>query len=430
MKNFFKKLFIREENKELEDKIDKLTEQNKELMIFLQNQAKDNSEKNYLLEASNNPQHITDFEIKNSEIGIKFEAITNEDFIKKLPQIHLNKENQEIISGTLSNLAGGASNTAIASLATRGLFKATADPATLMKLASGGVGSAVVNGGKITQQAGFIQAGSTMFTPMVVFQIASMITGQYYMNNISKQLNAIQEKLDELLNLFHIERQAKLVKSFQFLTEHLNKKDFVIEDFVLIKMILSELTDVREEYFLMLDDSVINIGKSNMYQSVNSLKEAKYISEEFEKTGFIFKMKTSLIADELYHLAKITEFHMNLCYKNPDINRLNLLSRKLDEISNFNRKSLSFNKTVDLYQDIKAETLRRLNYSKNESWFNTEEIHKIELNLRKQFDDFEKDRDSKLSDISKTYKNLSKPFKEKKTIVIDNRTNNVNLYVE
>lgn len=427
---FFKKLFKRKDNKELETKIDKLVEQNKKLMIIVQNQAKDNSDKDDLLEISNNEQTLTNFELKNSGVGIKFNAISNDDFIKKLPQIHLNKENQEIITGTLSNLAGGASNTAITSFATQGLFKATADPSTLMKLASGGVGSSVINNGVITQQAGFMQAGSTMFTPMIVFQIASMITGQYYMNNISKQLNSIQEKLDELLNLFHIERQAKLVKSFKFITENLNKKSFAIEDFVLIKLILSELTDVREEYFLMLENSVQSIKNNNKYVSINSLTEAKYISNEFYKTGFIFKMQTSLIADELYHLAKITEFHMNLCYKNPDINRLSLLSDKLTEITNFKQEDLSFNKTVKLYNEIKNDTLYWLNYSKNESWFNTEDIKKIGRELTLQFNDFEKNRNIKLSNISNTYGNISKPFMEEKTIVIDNRTNNIKLYIE
>lgn len=428
--SFLNKLFKRRDTKELETKINKLVEQNSKLIFFIQSQTKDNPTNDNLFESSINKQPITNFELKGNQIGIKFNAISSEEFDNKIPQIHLNKENQEIITGTLSNLVGGVSNTAITSFATQGLFKATADPSTLMKLASGGVGSSVVNNGVITKQAGFIQAGSTMFTPMVVFQIASMITGQYYMNNISKQLNSVQEKLDELLTLFHIERQAKLIKSFKFITENLNKRNFVIEDFVLLKVILSELTDVREEYFLMIEDSVKNIRKSNKYVSLSSLKEAKHISNEFNKTGFLFKMQTSLIADELFHLAKITEFHMNLCYKNPDINRLSLLSEKLSEITNFKQEELSFNKTAKLYAEVKSETLHWLNYSKNESWFNTDDIKKIEHNLKNQFNEFEKNRNTKLSTINQTYGNISKPFLEEKTIIIDNRTNDIKLYIE
>ena len=244
---------------------------NKELITdFVTTNHKISKEKSFPSE-----KLITDFEIKNNKTSVKFVAITESEMIKTLPEIYLNKESQESISGTLSNITGGLTNVGITSTATYGLFQATANPATLMQLSGGGVSSAVVNGGQITQQAGFVQAGTTMFTPMIIFQVASVITGQYYMNNISKQLNSIQEKLDELLNLFHIERQAKLVKSFQFITEILNKQTFVIEDFVLLKMILSELTDIREEYFLMVQNSVENIKNNNRYSALNSLSEAK-----------------------------------------------------------------------------------------------------------------------------------------------------------
>lgn len=373
---------------------------------------------------------ITDFEIKNNKTSVKFVAITESEMIKTLPEIYLNKESQESISGTLSNITGGLANVGITSTATYGLFQATANPATLMQLSGGGVSSAVVNGGQITQQAGFVQAGTTMFTPMIIFQVASVITGQYYMNNISKQLNSIQEKLDELLNLFHIERQAKLVKSFQFITEILNKQNFVIEDFVLLKMILSELTDIREEYFLMVQNSVENIKNNNRYSALNSLSEAKKIAQEFEKTGFIFKMKTSLIADELFHLAKMAEFHMNVCYKNPDSNRINHLSKKFEEISKFEINELSFNRTEKLYKEIKEDTLGWIKYSENESWFNQSEIKQIRINIENGFKEFEIVKAEKFVSISKSYKDITSPFNQDKTIIIDNREGKGKLYIE
>lgn len=427
MKNWIRKLFG----------LDEISE------IIIKNNAKTLEQFNHLnnrisLVTNSNNTPIQDetvniingFKIKNGLTEIKFDAIDQKQFINSLPKIYLNKESQETISGTLSNIVGGATNTAITTSATYGLFKATADPSTLMKLSSGGVASAVTGGGKITQQAGFIQQGSTMFTPMVAFQIASIATGQYYMDNIAKQLNSVQEKLDELLNLFHIERQAKLIKSFKFLTEYLNKKNFVIEDFVLLKSIISELTNVREEYFLMLEDSVSEIKKNNEYTSVNSLKEAKKKEKDFEKTGFIYKMKTSLIADELFHLAKLTEFHMNLCYKNPDINRINLISDQLKSITEFNSDNISFHKTKNLYNEIRKETLGWLDTAKDKTWFNTNEITEIKKNLDKQFKTFATERNKKIKSITSTYENVIEPFKENMTIIIDNRNGNSELYME
>ncbi|CAM1368724.1 hypothetical protein [Tenacibaculum xiamenense] len=373
---------------------------------------------------------INSFVVKNKKTSINFDKINEKEFKNKLPKIFLNKENQETISGTLSSIVGASTNVGITSAATYGLFRATANTETLMKLSSGGVASAVTNGGQISKQAGFIQHGSTMFTPMVVFQIASIATGQYYMNNISKQLNSIQEKLDELINLFHIERQAKLVKSFKFLTEYLNRKNFVIEDFMLIKSVISELTNIREEYFLMLEDSVSDILKNNTYTSINSLKEVKRKINDFEKSGFLFKMKTSLIADELFHLAKITEFHMNLCYQNPDINRVNVLAEQLELITKFNSENISFHKTNNLFISVKNDTLKWINRAEKKSLFNTSEVKLLKENFITQFENFITERDKKINSISLTYKNVIEPFQKEKTIILDNRKGNLDIYME
>lgn len=414
--------------KHIDKRIDQLVLQNDLLINFLKDGLNKPIER---IENLGSQELISNIEFKNQEVSIQFDAIKVEDFKTNLPTIYLNKTNQDLISGTLSNVLGGGANTAITSLATRGLFKATADPVTLMKLASGGFGSSVMKGGRITQQAGFIQAGTTMFTPMIVFQIASMVTGQYYMNNISKQLNSVQEKLDELLNLFHIERQAKLVKAFTFISKNLNKKNFVLEDFVLIKIIFSELTDIREEYFLMIDDLVDKIKENNKYETVfSSLAEAKKIAEEFEKTGFIFKMKTSLVADELFHLANITEFHMNLCYKEPDVNRIHLISEKLDEFSKFKKQDFAFYKSQDLYNDIKNNTLKQIKEAKSTSIFSEDKIQHILSNLEGQFNDFDVFKEDKLNSTMKLYYNIISPLRTPKTILIDNRDNDVKMYIE
>ena len=172
------------------------------------------------------------------------------------------------------------------------------------------------------------------------------------------------------------------------------------------------------------------IKENNKYTSVNSLKEAKKKVKDFEKTGFIFKMKTSLIADELFHLAKLTEFHMNLCYKNPDINRINLISDQLKSITNFNSDNISFQKTQNLYNEIRKDTLGWLDTAKDNAWFNTKEITEIKKNLDYQFRAFATERNKKIKSITSTYENVIDPFKNDKTIIIDNRNGNSALYMD
>lgn len=414
---------ISEQNSKLVQNFEKVTTQNDLIIKHFIKQNKDGSTFKDTI--------VTDFMLTNSSTSIKFQAVSDDSFLKELPAVYLNKTEKENISGTLSYLISGGVNTGLTTLATNGLFKATVNPATLMKLSSGGLSSAVMEGGRITQQAGFVQAGSSLFTPMVVFQIASFITGQYYMNNISKQLNAVQEKLDELLSLHHIERQAKLVKAFKFITENLNKKSFVAEDFVHLKLIISELTDIREEYFLMLKDCLTDIEKNNQYSSVNSLKEAKFIANEFRKTGFFFKLRTSLIADELFHLAKITDFHMNISYINPDANRIAIISDKLTELSSFTLNNLAFKKTENLYKEVKESVLDSLFNSHNHSLYHSGNIKDLIFELKGEFEDFEKFKKEELTKIEKTYNDITKVFNDKEnTIIIDNRGKEPKLYLK
>ena len=373
---------------------------------------------------------ISEFEISNELATISFKSIELYELKENLPKIYLDKENQNSILGTISNIVGGSANTGLAALATKGLFKATADPSTLMKLASGGFSSAVREGGKITKHAGFVQASMTMLTPMAIFSIMSIATGQYFMKTITKQLTDVQEKLDELISLHHIERQAILIKSYQFLTEYLNKKYFASEDFVMLKNIISDLTGVREEYYLMIEESVSEIQQSSQYFNMRSKKEAKTKSDIFKKSGFIFKMRTSLIADELFHLAKLTEFHMNLCYKNPDANRVNLIGDQLKSMSNFNSDNISFKKTQTLYINMKNDIDFSLNETMSRSWWHEAEVVEIKTDLVKTLNDFERERNEKLESIASTYRNVIEPFKKEREIVIDTRSGNAELYME
>ena len=336
-----------------------------------------------------------------------------------------------MLFNTLSSVVGATSNVAIASFSTHGLFKATADPSKLMQLSSGGVGSSVTDeGGKIIKQAGFMPAGATIFAPLVIFQLTSMVTGMYYMNGINKQLQNIQNKIDELIKLYHIERQAKLIKSFKFINEYLQRKNFVLEDFVNMKAIINEIANVREDYFLMVEDSYAKIKSSNKYEALSSLKEAKKINSDFKETNIIFKLKNSLIADELYHLAKITEFHMNLCYKSPDINRINVIKDQLENIKSFEEKNICFYKTVNLFHEIKKETLQCFDKALQETWVNEKGIKDIKSNFSKTLNDFEKEKTNKINSIITSYKKTIEPFSKTGTFYIDNRDGNPKIYVD
>jgi hypothetical protein len=375
---------------------------------------------------------IDKFSLKNeqSEEIIRFDLASNKILDENWKQIPIDNSNKENMKGFLSNLLGGSSNVGIVYTATKGLFKATTDPSTLMKLSSGGVGSAVIVNGKISAQAGFIAAGSSIFTPLLIFQFASIVTGQYYMNNITKQLNSIQEKLDELIALFHIERQAKLKKSVIVLTDFINRRNFVIEDFVLIKLIISELYDIREEYFIMISNSIDVIKRNNKYSEFNSLSEAEKIINDFKKEGFFQKLTTSITADELYLFANIVELHMNLSYKNPDINRLSLIQDKVNTISKLDIDSIQLNKTKGIYVEIKEDIMKSINNSINSSWLKKDKIRDLKNTLHSDFNNFEIEREKKLATIQTNSRSITQLFDKEQEVLIDNSGDEPVLYIK
>ncbi len=377
----------------------------------------------------NNP--IKSFNIQNSSYSseVTFNLISNDEIDESWMQIPLSKNNKNDFNHLLLGLIGGSSNIGIYSLATRGLYKATADPKTLMQLSSGGVGSAVTEGGKITGHAGFVSAGSTIFVPLVVFQLASIATGQYYMNTITKQLNTIQQKLDEILKLFHIERQAKLKKSFQLLKDFSSRKAFEVEDFVLLKQILSELVDIREEYYLMLSnikDDYFQEGLSH----ISSKKIAQKLSENFEKSGFFYKLNSSLTADEMYHLGKMIEFYMNLCSKDPSINRINRINEISDEIRSYKNQDFMYIKTKKIYSQIKKNLIARLNEARDNAIFKEQEIKDMIKSYKNMFDKFEKEKNKRFKSLNDKYLEITRPLEKKNEILIDNRNESPVLYIK
>lgn len=180
----------------------------------------------------------------------------------------------------------------------------------------------------------------------------------------------------------------------------------------------------------MLDNSTNIIKEDIDYVKLSSMASVRGIVKDFEDSCFFFKLKTSLIADELYHLAKVTEFHMNLSYKNPDINRINVISDELDYFSSFNPENISFHKTHKLYCDLRDKTLSAIDFVRKESVFHVNDIMEIRRSIRRQFCEFDELRDKKINLISTTFQNAIKPFEEDKTIYIDNREGKYELYLE
>lgn len=191
-----------------------------------------------------------------------------------------------------------------------GLYRATVSPMQLMKYADGTISSIYRGaGGKIAGHAGFQPAGGAVFAPLVIFQVASIVTGQYYLNGITKQLNAINAKLDRLLQLHHVERIAKIRQTEKIIQKLAGMQCPNVEDLLQLKLVETEIGNLHEEYAWLLSEC-----NPEELQKMKSWRTSSRIKELEEKTGReeIFEnLAQAILTDELLHVLPLVEILLN-----------------------------------------------------------------------------------------------------------------------
>jgi len=363
-----------------------------------------------------------------SKVSVSHESLKNNWKI-----IPLNKSTSDEILSVVTGLLGVGSQAGLAQGMTNGLFRATASPDTLMKLSQGGLSSAVIENGRIINQAGFVHVGSSFVTPLIVFQVISMVTGQYYMDIVNKQLNEIQDKLNKIEKRIHAERIAKLKKSTQLLNQLSNQTAYEIEDFVLLKHIMSELLDIREEYAWLLEDYV-NTELHELDKDVSfwskSKTNFKKVIDKFMNSGFIENLEISIKADELYHTSRILEYQMNLSFKEPSLDRIHKIKELKQSIQNFDKSDFMLVKTNKLYKLTKQKFSSELLAIANQTWLDKEEVSLKWSQVGKIFQEYEQEKEHRFNLLKNQFSEVLKPMYLDKEILLDLRNERPCLYAK
>lgn len=210
------------------------------------------------------------------------------------------------------NLASGFTSAfvqvgTISALNPNGLFTATVNPSFLTKFTDGTLSTMIHGSNGIARHAGFKLVSTSVFTPIITFQVLSFVTGQYYLNNITKQLERINQKLDELIELHYIEREAKVVGAFNYMRE-LSESNYPLSgerDF--LKNIQNELKNIHEEQDIKLRRISSNKTKKSWWtkRSIENLK-SQYDADRFN-SHLEMKIKTK----ELLLVSKLVELKLN-----------------------------------------------------------------------------------------------------------------------
>ncbi|WP_153391459.1 hypothetical protein [Chryseobacterium vaccae] len=388
-----------------------------------------------------------------------------------------------------SQFAGTSAMASSTMYSTSGLYTATASINSLMTYGNGTLSSITINGSKFANHAGFVNANIAVFTPILAFQFASMITGQYYFNGLNKQLNSINESINNLISLQHNERLAKL-RYINFKISELNKRSyFTIEDYMAIDSLKYTLSTIRYEYLLnaeqainksldkSLDEttqddnydivttiedthalermklsvkqktgrllSIINDKFNNLYKdsalekglnsvqklSENSIEKTNKLTNKLIDCKYFFYVDICLKAEHLYQLSKLLELKMNLSDREPDSNRIGKIKELYTAISVFNMDDSIFDDIEFINSKLRSKIVMNIEIFKQNSFFNKNEIiangEKIISELNKS-EALISNKELLLRDIEK----IKIGFEKSTHLLIDNRNGKAEIYIK
>ena len=388
---------------------------------------------------------LQDFQINGD---LSFYAINPE--LLSLEYISVSKEKSN--NGLISKIVGGFAYGNAFAKSTSGLYKATTNVQNLMRYSDGTVSSISTSAGKFSNHHGFVNTGLLNFTPLIAFQIATFITSQVHLQQISEKLSKINNQIKDLLKFHQYERLAKLHYINERLIQYSNRKSFTLEDFMVFENFKYELAVIKEESFSYCQSKMHELGNkyklSDQNENTNwrqktvtkfgntfekSKKEMEKFVNEFNESNLLSYAKISLNAERLYHLFLYLELVANMKVKNLDsdrIGKINELYISFKDQLNIITRSHELNENLQTFKEfINKYGKEKENNAMNIMTFNNkDEVGQHSFILEESFKEFEKIYHDKID--TKSQKQLIDSFDKKIEIIIDNRANQEIIYTK
>ena len=153
-------------------------------------------------------------------------------------------------------------------------------------------------------------------TPLLAFQIASVVTSQYFLARIDKKLSLIDSKLDHIIAFLEEDKKAQMVGDRNFLRSVSNEFDYIIQDETLRQSKLNSIQDV-------LRNALHNKSfyKNRILNNFEIIKKGAPLSNDLIRQ-ILDDSDAYWFAVSLYVSAKVLETMLSLKTDEDDINKL------------------------------------------------------------------------------------------------------------
>lgn len=226
----------------------------------------------------------------------------------------------------------------------------------LMQLRDGGFGSPMIGeNGKIVAHASYHKLGAEALT-LHAFSIMAAASGQYYLSQINRQMELMNQKIDQIMSFLYGDKKAELIAEISFIKYvHDNYSSIMLHDSQRIATISSlqnaRKIAVKDIEFYMYDLASKSVAKAKRYQDFQDLAENA------------FQIRRSLdLSMQLYVTSSIMESYFS---ENQDTNYLESIKADMTYyINKCNGRILSvFSKLNGRNSEYKATTLNKIDTS-------------------------------------------------------------------
>lgn len=188
-------------------------------------------------------------------------------------------------AGAISNLVGELPSMSTA-LSSSNLYSVSFPeglPHTLTELKQGGFGSMIKNPdtGRYAGSASFYKTDvSKQILLLSAFSAMALVTGQYYLTEINKDLSLISQKIDKILEFLYGEKKAELLAEINFTNyAHKNYVSIMQNEAQRIATI-TNLQEARKvamkdiEFYLNDIGSIVNKERANLKELISTTEKA------------------------------------------------------------------------------------------------------------------------------------------------------------